>query len=121
MAIKQGFDVEVDVRIINNIFYLGHDDPQYGVDFRWFCDRITKLWIHCKNLEALEFFNENEYEFNYFWHQEDDFTLTSKNQIWTYPNKNLTYNSICVLPELCTFEIPDNIFGICSDNIIKYK
>ena len=35
-----------------------------------------------------------------FEHQEDDVTLTSEGYIWTYPNKQLTDNSIAVLPEL---------------------
>ena len=43
-AIKEGYEVEVDVWYIDNILYLGHDKPQYDVDFRWFRDRLTKLW-----------------------------------------------------------------------------
>ena len=55
-----------------------------------------------------------------FWHQEDDFTLTSRGFIWTYPGKELTLKSICVLPESTDNEIGE-CFGICSDVIKKYK
>ena len=104
-AIKEGFDVEVDVWFkptdnFGGMLFLGHDDPQYGVDFSWFRDRISKLWIHCKNVEAVNYFIYCGYEFNFFWHQNDDITLTSKNYIWAYPGKQPIKNSISVMPEL---------------------
>ena len=63
--------------------------------------------------------------FNHFWHQEDDFTLTSRGVIWTYPNKELTPKSICVLPERNNDNsltmLPKELLGICSDYIVNYK
>jgi hypothetical protein len=120
LAIKKGYDVEIDVWCINGILYLGHDKPQYGIDFKWFTDRIAKLWIHCKNIESLEFFNKSDYDINYFWHQEDTATLTSKNYIWAYPGKQPIKNSIAVMPELHDDDT-SNCKGICSDYIEKYK
>ena len=104
-AIKEGFDVELDVWYVKTEQYgwqlfLGHDKPQYGVDFRWFRDRLTRIWIHCKNIEAIELFSQPGYEFNFFWHQEDDVTLTSKNYIWAYPGKQPIKNSVAVMPEI---------------------
>jgi hypothetical protein len=118
-AISKGYDVEIDVWLINDILYLGHDEPQYDVDFSWFIDRIGKLWIHCKNIGAILFFKNNHYEFNYFWHQEDTLTLTSLNFIWVYPGNQPIKNSIAVLPEIHNDNINDCI-GICSDYIEKY-
>lgn len=120
LAIKQGYDVEVDVWYKDKILYLGHDKPDYGIDFRWFRDRINKLWIHCKNIEAVVYFKECEYEFNYLWHQEDDITLTSYNYIWAYPGKQPIKNSIAVMPEIYKDDVSKCI-GICSDYIQKYK
>ena len=57
---------------------------------------------------------------HYFWHQEDDYTITSKGYIWTYPSKKLLPNSICVLPEKASYK-SFNCLGICSDFIEKYK
>lgn len=85
LAISKGYDVEVDVWYKDNILWLGHDEPQYGVDFLWFRDRSTKLWVHCKNIEAITFFKNCEYQINYFWHETDTITLTSLNYIWAYP------------------------------------
>jgi hypothetical protein len=119
LAITKGFDVEIDVWVKDGIIFLGHDKPQYGVDFRWFKDRISKLWIHCKNVESVIFFKQSHYDFNFFWHEEDTLTLTSKNHIWAYPGKQPIKNSISVMPELNDEDI-SICLGICSDYIGNY-
>jgi hypothetical protein len=78
------------------------------------------LWIHCKNIEAIEWFNSLIETYNYFWHQEDTVTLTSKNFIWAYPGKQPINRSIAVMPELFNDNI-DSCLGICSDYIQNYK
>jgi len=120
-ALSKGYDVEIDVWCKDGILWLGHDNPDYGVEFGWFIDRITKLWIHCKNIDALNYFRICGYELNYFWHQKDDVTITSLGYFWTYPGKQLTKNSIAVMPETKEFENIGISFGICSDYIEKYR
>ena len=117
-AISDGFDVEVDVWMIEGVLFLGHDNPQYGVTQHWFNERYEKLWIHCKNIEALYFVRETR--LHYFWHEEDTLTLTSKNYIWAYPGKQPIIESIAVMPERSDDDISKCI-GICSDVIKKYK
>jgi len=119
LAISKGYDVEVDVWFIDNILWLGHDNPQYGVDFNWFKDRLSKLWIHCKDIDSVLFFKECGYDFNYFWHQEDHITLTSLNFIWAYPGKQPIKGSISVLPEINNEDI-NLCLGVCSDFIENY-
>jgi hypothetical protein len=122
-ALNLGYDVELDIRYIDNKFYLGHDEPQYNVSLNWLTELKENFWIHCKNLKSLEFFTNSSFNFNYFWHQEDDYTLTSKNYIWTYPGKPYGEMSIIVMPELNNsidrlIEIKDyKCMGICSDYI----
>jgi hypothetical protein len=122
LAIKKGYDVEVDVWYIDNMFWLGHDKPDYGIDFKWFIDRINNLWLHCKNHEAMSFFNANfkTYPFNYFWHETDMVTLTSLNYIWAFPNKQPIKDSIAVMPEIYN-DNTTQCLGVCSDFIQKYK
>ena len=120
LAINQGYDVEVDVWYIDGLIYLGHDKPQYGVDFRWIHDRVNKLWIHCKNVESVVYFKECSYDVNYFFHQEDTLTLTSKNDIWAYPGKQPIKNSIAVMPEIHNEDV-SQCLGVCSDYIQNYK
>lgn len=117
-AIAKGFDVELDVRYINDKLYLGHDAPQYEIDDDWIQDRIEKLWLHCKNLGAIDKLHSLG-DTNYFWHQKDDFTLTSKKYIWTYPNRPVVRNSVLVHPEETGIDFT-NIAGICSDYIERY-
>jgi hypothetical protein len=116
------FDCEVDVRYIKNEWWLGHDEAQYKVDEAF----IGKqgLWLHCKNLDALYQLSIRPFHYEYFWHQEDDFTLTSSGYIWTYPGKHLTNNSIAVVPETC-----DNYWnyvksvttqGVCTKYVKKF-
>ena len=115
-AINKGYDVEVDVWYTDN-FYLGHDKPEYKISKSFLENK--NLWCHAKNLKALE--KLQKLKTKYFWHQEDDYTLTSNGYIWTYPGKNLSKKSISVLPELKKKKLPKFISGICSDFIENYK
>lgn len=118
-AISLGFDCEIDLWVVDNKLVLGHDLPQYQIDKDYLATNSKQLWIHSKNLEALLWLTSTNYV--YFWHQDDDFTLTSNNYIWTYPGKELTDKSICVLPELKIndFNLIKNLpcYGICSDYV----
>lgn len=120
-ALNQGYDCEIDLWILDNQYYLGHDAPTYKID--WSFLEKQGLWIHAKNIEALYVLGVNN-KLNFFWHQEDYFTLTSHGYIWTYPGNLLTKNSISVLPEWQDPELKNldlNCYGICSDYILKIK
>ena len=77
------------------------------------------LWCHAKDFKTLD--QIRKVDCHYFWHQEDDFALTSNNYIWTYPGKPYTPNTIMVMPE--TFMSLDklknlktyNCYGVCTD------
>ena len=116
VAINKGFEVEVDVRFEKNKFFLGHDENQFEVEENFLLNK--KIWCHAKTNNAL--LALHKINAHYFWHQEDDYTITSKGYIWTYPGKQLLLNSICVLPEIASYK---NLkcAGICSDFIEKYK
>ena len=120
LALNKGYDVEVDVWYVDGQLYLGHDKPQYVIEFKWFKERLLNLWVHCKNIEAVLFFRDNQYPFNYFWHETDTITLTSLNHIWAYPGKQPIKNSIAVMPEINNDDTTECI-GICSDYVEKYK
>jgi hypothetical protein len=128
-ALDKGFDVEIDVWYQLNQWWLGHNEPQYKITYKWIFQRYTKLWIHCKELSALHKLTRRDgghiYSkyFNYFWHQNDDYAITNGGFIWTFPRKPLSEISICVLPELCTWTPSElsKCYGICSDNIKNYK
>jgi hypothetical protein len=111
--LKIGYNVEIDVWLINNELFLGHDNPEYLIDLKYLKNEL--FWCHAKNLEALQFMIKNR--IHCFWHQEDDFTLTSKGYIWTYPGKPVCERSIivCRSKEETLEYSKFNIAGICSD------
>lgn len=116
-ALNDGFDVEIDVWYDKG-WWLGHDRPEHRTDM----DYLTngRFWIHCKNISALTYiFNTR---LNYFWHEEDCYTLTSHGYIWAYPGEMAVAGAqtIAVMPEINNTEL-DVFDGVCSDIIGFYK
>ena len=123
-TIRLGYDVEVDIWVKSGILYLGHDEPQYEIPLEWLFHRKKKLWVHCKNVDAMEYIYDTD--LNYFWHDTDTMTLTSKGHIWAYPGRQPIRKSIAVMPELkyMLTGVKEDLSvcsGICSDYIQKYK
>ena len=124
-AISKGYDVEIDIWYKDGLLWLGHDEPKYKITIDFIKERISKLWIHCKNVEAIQYFMNHKdvgQYCHYFWHQNDDYTLTSHGFIWTFPDKKLSIsrNTICVLPELGYSGNFNKCYGICTDFISNY-
>ena len=115
LALQKGFDVEIDIWVVNNLIYLGHDKPKTQIDKPFINQIGNRGWFHCKNLEALTFLSKFE-DINYFYHNNDDYTLTNTKYIWTYPEKEVSSQSILVhldMPNLKDFNVLPA--GICSD------
>lgn len=123
-CIKNHFDVEIDLRYENEKLYLGHDYNQYEITYLWLRDRSQFLWIHCKNHLALEYMRDTEdLVFNYFWHQKDDYTITSQGILWAYPGQEPRGEKcVMVLPELFFDNIEHvKCYGVCTDYALNYK
>lgn len=121
-ALNLWYDVEIDVWYIDGVLFLGHDEPQYEVSLEWLELRSPSLWIHCKDMNSLSYFNEysntKSNQFNYFSHDADMGVLTSHNYIWS---THLYDKGILVLPEVFNREPVEGTIGICSDVIQNYK
>lgn len=118
-ALWDGYHAEVDVWLVDGKYVLGHDKPDYEVDQTFFYN--DKLWVHCKNIEALYKLRTNPVV-NAFFHDQDDCTLTSQGYIWTYPKKLLlTDKSIAVMPERVEDWDLSSAYGICTDFPDRYK
>jgi len=117
-ALSLGFECEIDVWVVDDELYLGHDFPKIKIK-REFIEN-SKFWIHAKNLDALYWLSINAPSYNYFWHEADQFTLTSKQFIWTCQRTNATPRTVVVLLEQPKFDIYE-AYGICSDygNLFK--
>lgn len=117
-AISRGFDVEVDIRMNSDGIFLGHDKPQYKIDETYIEDIKQHAWFHCKNIEALGYFVNHMPDARFFWHENDQYTLTSNGYIWTYPGKVLTNKSIAVVLDKTDLSIFKDVYGVCSDYLV---
>jgi hypothetical protein len=114
-ALEQGYDCEIDLWSVDWQFWLGHDEPQYKIKGNFLRDK--RLWCHAKNLEALRVMLNMGV--HCFWHQEDDYTVTSQGWIWAYPNKPGNARTIAVMPELHNTDTA-GFAGVCSDYVSNY-
>ena len=112
-VLNMGYDCEVDFWFVNNKYYLGHDKPDFEIKKSFLEKR--NLWIHCKNLQALEKVPRKS---NYFWHQTDDFTLTSHGYIWTFPGKSVGKKSVIVDHNKEWHKLDYKCHGICTDYLL---
>lgn len=92
-----GFDVEVDVWRVDEIMFLGHDEPQYKIDESFLRRYRDRLWCHAKNMDALTWLLNHDY--HTFFHDVDEYTLTSKGVVWTFPGNPVPKNGVIVMPE----------------------
>ncbi len=125
-SLLMGLDCEIDLWVDESgNLGLGHDEIVFPVSRRWLIERSSKLWIHCKNINALTWCANQDPRFglNYFWHESDKFTLTSQNYIWTYPGEAappIRGVVVCTSQEQSDFyrtKHPE-LFGICSDFLV---
>ena len=121
-ALSLDYHVEIDLRIKNGNPWLGHDKADYEVDLHYLSN--LKLVIHCKEIEALEFAYKHLSPYNYFWHENDKYTITNHGWLWAYPGVKLLKDSFAVLPEL-HYDFPTintlKVRGVCSDYVNKLK
>jgi hypothetical protein len=125
-AILRGFEIEVDLWRDGGKWALGHDKPGYEVSGAYLnsLSNMNVCWIHIKNIEALSFLVERDSElkdpqWNYFWHESDDHTLTSKGEIWSAKGKYIKNGITVFLGE--PLEEPLNAMGVCTDYALKWR
>lgn len=117
VAISLGFDCEIDVWFLNGTLWLGHDYPTTLISYEFLQQYADKLWVHCKNLEALL---ELRHKFNCFYHDKDIYTLTTRGYIWGNIGSPMNTEVIQVMPEragVFSFQCA----GICTDVPVHYK
>ena len=128
-ALTMGFHAEVDVWVKDGKIMLGHDEGLYAVNIDFLQNK--KIICHAKNIEAVEFLHLQK-DVHWFWHQNDDCTLTSCGWIWAYPHQIIN-QSILNQPE---FNKQNNVddylkqffmykeryafLGVCSDYVNLY-
>jgi hypothetical protein len=123
-AIQLGYDVEVDLRIIDNEFWLGHDEAQYKIELSWMSLRKDKIWFHCKDINSALVLAKLDKGFQYFCHSQEPYVCTSNGYIWVH---DLTgkINDKCIIPLLSKEDIENynnsNPYAICTDYVTLVK
>lgn len=131
-ALALDFEVEVDIWYIDGQYILSHDHPDKA-DFKGSVEsykvpesylKNDKFWHHAKDIKTLQMLNnlKPNNTINCFYHNTDDVTLTSAGWLWTYPGKEITIDSIAVMPELVKDQYDfSKAYGVCSDYVMKYS
>jgi hypothetical protein len=122
-AINLGYDVEIDIRMINGELFLGHDTPDTKISLNWLEDKSKHLWIHTKNFEAMDFLIDFEWA-KIFYHQQEAHTIINNtNLIWSH--NLIEANTKSIIPLLSLNDISKwekkEVYGICSDYIKNFK
>ena len=119
-VLSLGFDVEIDAHFLDGRWFLGHDEPQYEVSSSFF---TSKMWIHCKNLEAVSEMTRIGNDLNFFWHESDKLTLTSQRVPWCYPGNFMKAGVTVFLerPPAPQEKLLFDCFGICTDFAIDWQ
>jgi len=121
-ALDQGYHVEVDVwRVDGGRLMLGHDAPLHEVDLAFLND--PRVWCHAKNVGALGVLLPAGC--HVFFHDADEYTLTSRGIVWAYPGKPLlpsdgeVLRCVCVLPERARYTDVElrEAGAVCSDHV----
>lgn len=121
-VLGMGYNVEIDVWFIKNQFWLGHDEPTHKITPVFL--RRRGLWCHAKDSSAMLKLIDMRVE-HVFWHQTDDFALTTSNHLWVYPGRmteEMKPSSISVMPEILhdtseLLAVSLGCFGVCSDYV----
>ena len=110
-AIDLGYDVEIDVRLIDGQLWLGHDGPQYKVEHSWLQPRKEYLWIHCKDLAAAK----ECWEYQSFCHTSDPYTYTTTGKVWLHDLSMKVNDAIIPLIDDPIIYLAQKPYAICTD------
>lgn len=124
-AIDLGFSVEIDVWVINETWYLGHDNPDYKIVLDGLSDFRDHLYLHIKtprnkvDVSCLK-------PFNYFWHEDEPFVITSKGDKWYYPCASVQTDGVNLMPEFSMGlekfkEVMSLCPAVCSDYVLQFR
>ena len=110
-AIGNGYDVEIDVRLIAGQLWLGHDEPQYKVEHSWLQPRKEYLWIHCKDLAAAK----ECWGYQSFCHTSDPYTYTTTGKVWLHDLSMKVNDAIIPLIDDPIIYLAQKPYAICTD------
>jgi hypothetical protein len=115
-ALLKKYDVEIDVWFVKGEWFLGHDSPSIKIEESFL--QKPGLWCHAKSLESLV--KLTQLKVHCFFHQNDDYTLTSQGIVWGHVKALPPVGGIHVMPETSQKDF-SKCLGICSDFVVPLK
>ena len=112
-----GYEVEVDVwGDKEGCLALGHDQPEAKISETYLSN--PRIWVHAKNQYALQVLYGTD--INYFYHDKDSFTVTSKGFNWVHINSFSRINNAiyCAFTIEQLNKLKERIqfpMGVCTD------
>lgn len=121
--------VEVDVWGDGRDLRVGHDVGDWVFNYHDFYD-CSSLIVHCKNLEAMWWLRARSVppSFDYFFHDQDDATITNQGKIWVHPRmldgasmRSIPTGSYVVVPmhpneiDPVILDVLSQMGGVCTD------
>lgn len=115
--------VSINKDTLHPTLYLGHDYPLHRIHSEFIKTKGDRLYVHCKNFNALEFCRNYNMGCNYFFHDKDTYTLVSNGEIWMYPSfGQFNRQTIMAIPE--RIKQPPEYFkgigGVCTDFALEW-
>lgn len=117
-ALKQGYQVKVDVWIDNNKYLLGNSCPTYEIEKSFLYN--SKLWCQAHNIITISELASRGNLMHYFYKNKDTCSLTSRGWIWVNSESAILSKKIIAYVPGPTYDIT-LAGGICSDYIQSYK
>ncbi len=114
-AINRGYDVEVDIWKTPTGYMLGHDKPTTQITMHEIKEISGFAWFHAKNYDALLSLTRDGH--HVFAHDQDLWTLTSRNIIWSHKRQPNDYGIVCMPDLALDRDIMKTATGICHDRL----
>jgi hypothetical protein len=128
-ALSKKYDVEIDVRVIEDKFFIGHDRALYEMPKEWLMSSTScRLWFHAKDEKTFEILKN--YDVHSFIHDQEPFVhlhtaLDTNGFYWLHPHFNqilherLNFNDIVLdiagYPRIQKDKLSKFPFAICTD------
>jgi hypothetical protein len=124
-ALDYGVSAEVDLRAIDEDFYLGHDFPRFKISFAWLETRHVRLLLHVKDFLALKLLLKYGKHMHWFCHSYDPFTITSRGRIWVHDISGCMADRNSIVPLITLENLKSyqqrGMHGVCSDFVHDWE
>lgn len=125
IALRLGYDVEVDAWCSGDDLWLGHDKPEIKIapQIRAWLFSLRRIWWHAKDEETLSLLLRESLRVcgHVFFHSDEAMVMTSLRFVWTYPGHADPPDRerwVCVLPEsvgVTASAVSERWAGVCTD------